>query len=172
MAKITRGQWLTVATNMAVLLGVILLAYELRQNANIARLEMIQTRISAHQQSEQAFLDPELSAIWVKSFSEPESMTLAEIRSMDAYMAIHMNQMMRVLRQEQQGLLEKDETLKLMEGDFWFLFGSPFGQAWWEVFGQDWPPELVELALPIVESVKHNELEERFLRLQRDLADE
>lgn len=95
MTKADLSQWVTAATNIAVLLGVLLLVFELRQNAELARLEMIQDRIDAFQQAEAGFYDPALSQAWVKSIEEPVSMTLAEIRMMDAYIAINMAQMMR-----------------------------------------------------------------------------
>jgi hypothetical protein len=170
MTKATVGQWVTAATNIAVLVGVLLVAYELKQNAELARLEMTQTRISANQQAEAAFFDPQVSEVWVKSFTEPETMTLAEIRAMDSYLAIHLNQMMRVHAQEREGLVEKGETLKWMKADFPFLFGSRFAQAWWEEFGQNWPSDFVELARPVVESVEDDELSKKFGRLQERLA--
>jgi len=172
MTKATVGQWVTTVTNTAVLIGVLLVAYELRQNAELARLEMTQTRISANQQAEAAFFDLGLSEVWVKSFTKPETMTLAEIRAMDAYLAIHLNQMMRVYDQEREGLLESGETLKWMQADFPYLFGSRFAQAWWTELGQNWPSEFVELAHPVVQSVEDDELNEKFSRLQRALSAE
>jgi hypothetical protein len=169
MTKATVGQWITVATNIAVLIGVLLVAYELRQNAELARLEMTQTRISANQQAEAAFFDPRVSEVWVKSFKEPETMTLAEIRAMDSYLAIHLNQMMRVYEQEREGLVKSGETLKWMQADFPFLFGSRFAKAWWEEFGRNWPSDFVELARPIVGAVEDDELNRKFGRLQETL---
>ncbi len=172
MIKATLGQWVSAATNVAVLFGVLLVVYELRQNAELARLEMFQTQIGAFQQAEEAFFDTRISQVWVKSFREPESMTLAEIRSMDSYMAIHLNQMLRVYEQEREGLAESGETLKWMQGDFRYLFGSRFAQAWWKEFGQNWPSDFVELARPVVESVENDELNEMYSRLQRALIAE
>ena len=56
-----------------------------------------------------------------------------------------------------------------MQGDFPYLFGSPFAKAWWEELGQYWPPEFVELARPVVESVESDALNEKYTRLQRFL---
>jgi hypothetical protein len=88
MTKTDLSQWVATATNIAVLLGVALLVFELRQNAELSRLEMIQDRVDAFQQAEAGFFDTGLSQVWAKSLKEPESMTLAEIRMMDAYLAI------------------------------------------------------------------------------------
>jgi len=95
MTKGTLSQWVTAATNMAVLIGVLLIIVELRQNAELARIEMIQGRINTNQQLESEFFEPHVTRIWVKSFMDPTSMTLEEIRTMDAYMVVSMNQVMR-----------------------------------------------------------------------------
>jgi hypothetical protein len=171
MIKGNLSQWITATTNIAVLLGVILLVVELRQNAELARVQMIQARINTNQQAESAFFDPQLSQVWVKSFSDPASMTLAEIRTMDAYLVVFMNQMMREYDLEQAGLLEQGATLKLMESNFLFLFGSPFAKAWWAQLGQiGLSPGFVETADPIVKSVEEDFLNEKFSELQKSLG--
>jgi hypothetical protein len=172
MTKSEIGQWVTAATNIAVLFGVVLLVIELQQNEELARLEMVQSRATAFQQAELGFFDPEVSRVWVKSIKEPASMTLEEIRMMDAYIAIHMAQLTRIYDLERAGLLEQGTTLDWFRGDFEYLFGNRFGQAWFEEFGQSGPSDFVELARPIVESVGVDRLNERFSRLQRALQAE
>lgn len=169
MTKSEISQWTTAATNVAVLVGVVLLVIELRQNAELARLEMVQERTSAFQQVEAAFFDADLRRVWVKSFKEPESMSLEEIRAMDAFLAIHMAQINRIYDLEMAGLLKKGETLKLAEGDFPFLFGNRFGKAWFEQFGQYGSSEFVEFVRPIVDSVENDWLNETFSGLQESL---
>jgi hypothetical protein len=169
MTKANLSQWVTAATNIAVLIGVFLLVFELRQNAELVRVEMIQNRIDAFQQAEAGFFDPDLSQVWVKSIEEPESMSLAEIRMMDAYLAVHMAQMMRNHDLEKAGLLERGHTAKLLEGDAEWLFGSSFGKAYWEQFGQTWPPDFYQLAHPIVEPVDDDFLINELSQLQKKL---
>jgi hypothetical protein len=170
MTKANLSQWVTAATNIAVLFGVLLLVFELRQNAELARLEMIQDRISSFQQAEAGFFDPDLSQVWVKSFKEPESMTLAEIRMMDAYLAIHMAQLMRDHDLENAGLLNQGATAILLEGDAKWLFGSRFAKAWWEQFGQAYPSQLHKLANPILRPVADDFLINEYSRLQKTLG--
>lgn len=89
--KSTIGQWITATTNIAVLLSVLLLVVELRQNTELTRIQMIQDRINTNQQLESEFFNQHLSQVWVKSFRDPACMTLEEIRSMDAYLVVFMN---------------------------------------------------------------------------------
>lgn len=169
--KSSSSQWITAATNIAVLLSVLLLVVELRQNTELTRIQMIQDRINTNQQLESEFFNQHLSQVWVKSFRDPASMTLEEIRSMDAYLVVFMNQVMREYDLEQAGLLESGATAKLMQENFWFLFGSPFAKAWWAQLGQSGlSPEFVELARPIVDSTEDDLLEERFTRLQKAIG--
>lgn len=171
MTKGTLSQWVTAATNIAVLIGVLLLIVELRQNAELARIEMIQGRINTNQQLESEFFEPHVTRIWVKSFMDPASMTLEEIRTMDAYMVVFMNQVMREHALEQAGLLDRGATAKLMEENFWFLFGSPYAKVWWEQLGQSGlSPEVVELARPIVDSAEDGFLYEKFTHFQNSLG--
>ena len=164
------SQWITAATNFAVLVSVLLLFVEIRQNTELTRIQMVQDRLNTNQQLESEFFDHYLSQVWVKSFKDPASMTLEEIRSMDAYLVVFMNQIMREYALEQEGLLEDGATLKLMEENFWFLFGSPFAKAWWEQLGQSGlSPEFLELARPIVKSTDDYLLDEKFTQLQNAL---
>lgn len=172
MTKIGLSQWVTAATNIAVLAGVLLLVMELRQNAELARLEMVQDRISTFQQAEAAFFNPELSEVWVKSVTDPGAMTLAEIRAMDAYFAIHIAQMMREHDLEKAGLVNEGATAKAMEADFAWLFGSRFAKTWWAHWGGDWPPDFVELAEAFVEAADEDYLEENVRDLQAKLGTE
>ena len=172
MTKADLSQWVAAATNIAVLLGVVLLVFELRQNAELSRLEMIQDRIDAFQQAEAGFFGPDLSQVWAKSLEEPESMTLTEIRMIDAYLAIHMAQMLRNYELENAGLLNEGATAGLLEGDAKWLFGSSIGKAWWEQFGQSYPTEFHKLANPIVESVEADYLINEFRRLQITIGSE
>jgi hypothetical protein len=84
MKKSRLVEWITIGTNLAVLAGLILLVLEIRQNNNLAKLQALQERRNSAQQAEMQFYGPEISDIWVKSITEPENMTLPEIRAMDA----------------------------------------------------------------------------------------
>jgi len=172
MTKPDAGQWVTAATNAAVLLGVVVLVIELRQNAESAAFEMVQGRTTALQEAESAFFNPGLTHVRVKSFKNPASMTLEEIRTMDVYPAIQMTRMLRLHDLERAGLLESAQTFEVIESDIRFLFGSRFAKAWWKLKGQNWPTEFVELVRPVADSVDADSLDDRFDRLQRLLGAE
>ena len=72
------------------------------------------------------------SPIVVKSLVEPESLSLEELRVMDAYFVMAVNEIRRegVLRRLD---LEVDEEASF-ENLVPFYFGNEFGQQWWRQF--------------------------------------
>ena len=131
-------KWITIATNLAVLAGLILLVMEISQNNNLAKLQALQERRNSAQQSEMQFYDPEISRIWVKSIMEPENMTLPEIRAMDAYLVVQLFQAGHVWSLEQAGLMSEDEAREWMLDDVDFYFSNTYAQTWWRMWGSDW----------------------------------
>lgn len=53
MASTDVNKWLTVAANVGVLAGLILVAYELRQNSDLMRIQVNQARADAAMLSNQ-----------------------------------------------------------------------------------------------------------------------
>ena len=130
--------WITIGTNLAVLAGLILLVLEIRQNDNLAKLQALQERRSSAQQAEMQFFGPEISEIWVKSITEPQNMTLPEMRAMDAYLVTQLFQAGHIWSLGQAGLMSEDEAREWILDDVEFYFSNTYGQAWWQVWGSDW----------------------------------
>ena len=131
-------KWLTIATNVAVLIGLILVVIEIRQTNDLARLQALQDRRYLGQESEMFFYDPEISRVWVKSIWEPENMTLEEIRAMDAYLSVHMYQASHIRELADAGLLTEAEAREWIESSFDFIFSNTFAQTWWRETAYSW----------------------------------
>lgn len=89
---------------------------------------------------------------------------------MDAYLAIHMAQMIRDHDLENAGLLNEGAIAMLPEGHAKWLFGCPFAKARWEQFAEGYASEFHRIANPIVESVEDDHLINELSRLQRTLG--
>jgi hypothetical protein len=161
--------WVTSATNVAVLVSVALLVMELRQSAKLAELNLLETRRAAFEQAEIAFLDPSISRVWVKALSDPASMSVEEIRSMDAYQAINLFQALRVFELHKAGLIDERSAVEYIQAEFPYVFGTPFAKIWWEQEGQTWSPDFVAFARPIVEAIDEHTIEGRYSRIQEAL---
>ena len=163
-------KWFTIATNAAVLIGVILLVIEIRQTNDLARLQALQERRYLGQQSEMAFYDPEISRVWVKSIIEPENMTLEEVRAMDAYLSVHLWQASHIRELEETGLMTEAEARKWIEDSFDFIFSNTFAQTWWKKSGYTW--SYLSDFDDIITSFDENRTRRDFEAIQRALEEQ
>ncbi len=131
-------KWITIATNLAVLAGLILLVMEIRQNNSLAKLQALQERRNVIQQSEMAYYDPEIAKVWIKSIMEPENMTLPEIRAIEAYIDVQLYQAGHIWSLGQAGLMSEEEAREWMLDGVEFIFGNTFAQTWWQRYGSSW----------------------------------
>jgi len=160
----------SVATNLTVLAGVLLVAYELRQNTDLARVAAEQSRRDTNQQIEAQILGDNFAVVWEKSILDPGSLTIAEIRQLDAYLAVKLEDVMRTFELEQAGLAETGSTVEHVQRDFPFLFGSSFSKTWWRHEGStwDWDGGIAETADSVIASIDNDLLEKKFLAIQND----
>ena len=166
------NRWLTLGANVGVLVGIIFLAVEIRQNSDFARLQFADERIVTFQQGELALFGDRAADVWEKSILDPASLTLAELRIADAQLAHHLMNSFRVFSLEQAGLLQDGSTNVYMQTDLPFFFGNRFAKAWWKIEGSTWSPEFVQLADPIIRDTGDNETPDRLLRIQREVTSE
>lgn len=132
MKKIPLGNLLTVLANFGVIVGILLLVYELQQARDFARTEYIATNRLTFLETEKEMMNPEVAAVWVKSVVEPSSLTFTEIRVMDAFLISLYNfwQQQWVLARE--GFLDPVQLEDELADDARFYLGSTFARVWWE----------------------------------------
>ncbi len=165
------NHWLTLFANIGVLAGIVFLALEIRQNSELARLQFAEDRQALWQQGEIAVFGDDIAAVWEKSILDPASLTLAETRSLDAYLAFQLTNASRVLQLEIAGLLESGYTEDYIEGNLPFFFDTEFAKVWWEVEGRTWGDELVLLAEPVIDRTPINETVDKLTRIRGETAE-
>ncbi len=69
MKKIDLGQPITVVANVGVIMGIVFLAYELRQNTDAVRLNAAQFMASEHATLNRGWMDPSIAELWVQARS-------------------------------------------------------------------------------------------------------
>ena len=132
MKDVKLSQLLQIGANLAVLVGILLLVYELQQTRTLASTEFMASNTAGFQEIERAMMDPEIAAIWVKAATDAASMTPTEIRVMDAWMINAYNYMRNTWRYEQLGLAEAGSTARELSTDAPFFLGNEFGVVWWD----------------------------------------
>jgi hypothetical protein len=86
MKKIDVGQMLTLLANFGVIVGLLLLVYELNQAREFAKIEFLSSNLLAFQEIERDMMNPDIAAVWVKAAVDPDSMSNSEVRVMDAFL--------------------------------------------------------------------------------------
>lgn len=79
---------------VGVLAGLILVAYEIRQNNDLAEADAVRAMLAGWQQIAVSEYATDISNLYIKSLEEPENLTPAEIGKMSAWLTAVMNQYM------------------------------------------------------------------------------
>ncbi len=164
------NRWLTLGANVGVLAGIIFLALEIQQNSSLARLQFADERRATWQQGELVVFGDSIAHVWEKSVLDPASLSLAETRILDAYLAFQLSNSFRVFELEQAGLLDEGTTKQTLEGSLPFFFDTEFAKTWWEIEGRTWGNEFVEIADPIIRKTPKNVSVDKLQRIQREAA--
>ena len=132
MKKIDVGQMLTLLANFGVIVGLLLLVYELNQAREFAKIEFLSSNRLAFQEIERDMMNPDIAAVWVKAAVDPDSMSNSEVRVMDAFLINIYNHWQQQWVLEQGGFLKSGESQAVLMTDVPFYLGSTFAQVWWE----------------------------------------
>lgn len=149
--------WLTLAANLGVVLGLIILIVEVRQNADLTRAQMESGRSDLLAQIELSLASPEIGAAWVKSIRSPETLTDVEVRTVESHLVAVMLQLAHMFNMEKIGLVSREETRRSVQNIVPYYFGSRHGKNWWHWQEGGWAgTPMMEVAGPIVDQVDEN----------------
>jgi hypothetical protein len=151
------SRWLTLGANIGVVLGLIILIVEVRQNAALSRTELQVERNRMLIEIEISIASPETAAAWVKSIRAPEEMTDVEIRIAEAHLVAVLLQWDQMFRMQDGGLVSAEEAKQHILNSAQYYFGSTFAKNWWyrQSGGWDGTP-MMEVAGPIIEALDEN----------------
>jgi hypothetical protein len=125
------NRWLTLGANIGVLLGLIMLIVEVRQNAALSRATMEQQKNDVLADIEFYIAKPEISEIWIKSIRHPEDLTEPELRTMDGILVALMLQWDHRFQMEAAGLASRADARQHVLNAAPYYFGSRFAKHWW-----------------------------------------
>ena len=148
------NRWLTLAANVGVIVGLIVLIVEVRQNANLTRAQMETGRNNLLAQIELSLAVPEISAAWVKSIRAPETMSDVEVRVVESHLVAVMLQLDHMFNMEEIGLVSREEARQHVQNVVPYYFGSRHAKNWWRWQEGGWAgTPMMEVAGPIVDGV-------------------
>lgn len=157
------NRWLTLAANIGVLLGLIVLIIEVRQSASMSRLSHETARAAMLAQMELSLASPAASDAWMKAIHSPEDLTDGELRIAETQLVAIMQQWDTLFSMEQEGLIDRARINMHIENTAPFYFGSRFAKRWWEREEIGWTGTLMfEVADTIITAIDPNFLVDHY----------
>ena len=150
------NRWLTLAANIGVIVGLLLLVAEIRQNSNISEMAFYMDRRAQANQLNEYTLDLGVSEILRKAVMEPDELTLAEIEVFGSYLTLRLNSWRVTYVQEELGFREPGSADRYLGLTIQFTFGNPAALAWWRLNRDGFPAELRESVDAALENVDPN----------------
>lgn len=148
------NRWLTLGANLGVVLGLIILIVEVRQNATLTRADMESRKNDVLAQIELSLAQPEIARAWVKSIRAPETMTDVEVRMVESHLVALMLQWDYMFNMEEGGLITRRHARQHIENTAPYYFGSRHAKNWWRWQEAGWGGNpMMEVAGPIVDGI-------------------
>jgi hypothetical protein len=163
------GRWLTIGANIGVVVGLLILIVEMRQNAALTRVATEQAMNDLMANTELHLAQPEQSAAWVRSYMAPETMSDVDIKMNEAVLVSLLMQWDNGFQMERSGLRTRAEVERLIRNTAPFYFGSAFGKRWFAAQAPGWQgTDMFEVAGPIVAELDENFMREYYTSLRMD----
>ena len=126
------SKWLTTLTNIAVLAGLVLVAYEINQNTDLARTSLVNDGSAVDNEFGLGLMGDRIAEVIAVSAECPEKMSYADFVAMDAYLYTAINAVYRNYEVAKWGLFsQSDWKSEAGAYAYWYL-GDAFNRAWWE----------------------------------------
>ena len=132
---------LTLAANVGVLAGLVLVSLQIRQNTAITRAQIENDYFLADMQLELAMMGEDPAASWIAAVYAPDELTPRDAAVVDRYFNYGLVQVQRLQRMNELGLAD-DEWVDRVDYLRWHL-GNEVGRRWWEYSKEGFSAEFV-----------------------------
>ena len=89
MKHIDYKGWLQLSANVAILAGVALVIFQLRQNAELLELQILNQETDSYIAGDLMMIGENYADTWQKMIEEPENLNLAEMRAIESHLWAH-----------------------------------------------------------------------------------
>jgi hypothetical protein len=168
------NKWLQVSANIGIVLGLVLVGFQLRQNSELARIQLLYEESNRAIELETEVIGEQAADVWAKSIQAPEDLTLAEIRIMEALLWSFMEQLRGTYRLAELGLLSDQDWRRRAESEVTFYLSDPYSRAWWRNYsvGNSNLPEELRTVVDNVIAGDNSTVKDYITQPQRTLMDE
>ncbi len=148
------NKWLMLGANIGVVLGLLILIVEVRQNASLTRVSLETAKNDQLANIELSIASPAVATAWTKSIRAPETMTDADVRMVESHLVAIMLQWDNLFQMENGGLTSRARTQRHIKNSAPYYFGSAYAKNWWKLQELGWEnTPMAEVAGPIIDDI-------------------
>ena len=138
--RINRG--LTLAANVGVLGGLILVAFQINQNTEITKAQIANDYYLADMQLELAMMGDDPASSWTKAVYTPNDLTNEDAAVVDRYFNYGLVQIQRLQKMHELGLADEDWENRI--GYLGWHLGNEVGRRWWAYSKEGYSDDFVQ----------------------------
>ncbi len=130
------NRWLTLAANVGVIAGLVLVAIQINQNTQITKVQIANDYFLADMALELAMMGEEPAVSWNKAVYTPDDLTTVDAVILDRYFNYGLVQVLRLQEMDKMGMAPQgwEERVDYLG---WHL-GNEVGRRWWEQVKNDY----------------------------------
>jgi hypothetical protein len=128
--------WVTLLANVGLLAGMLLVAYEINQNSQLARIALVNEGNVASNQFWANVMGENPAQVIGMAHECPEAMSYSDFFAMDAFLYTGMNFLYRNYELAKEGIFTEEDWQKQVEVYTNWYIGNQFGRAWWHEEGR------------------------------------
>lgn len=141
------GGWLNLTANLAVLVGIIFLAVEVRYAGNSVEMQMQDSIAEGFNElAVELATDSDLARLYVIGLHDPDRLTDVEAIQFGMFFRAYLNQQNRVFQLYQLGIMPEEDWILSAE-ELGTMLSTPGGGLYMQL-NQDLPPALVSALQP------------------------
>jgi hypothetical protein len=124
------SSWLQVAANLGILGGLVLVGFQLQQNREILRAQMMSAESQSVIDQEMQIIGEQGASAWVSAMSDPTNVSPEHHRVMEAIYWSAIESWRHTEELDTLGLADVDPQYRVSDEAGWY-FGNTYGRAWW-----------------------------------------
>ena len=126
------SSWLQITANVAILGGLVLVGFQLQQNREILRAQMMSAESQSVIDQEMQIIGEQGAAAWVAAMTDPTHVSPEHHRIMEAIYWSAIESWRHIEELRALGLADVDPLYRVSDEAAWY-FGNTYGRAWWNV---------------------------------------
>ncbi len=150
MKSVRLNEWLQILASLGVLVGLIVVAYEIKQNTEIAQAEYYRESYNMWIDLSTVEIESDIDEIFVKSIADPDSLSPGDMFKLNAYFILVASIYDNGARANEFGIATP--TSLITESDAEYYFASEISRQWFEANKYWIRPENVEIISRVIQT--------------------